>query len=193
VEVQQVAISVDWNNKIITVPKTSTILVQSVPTEIRTLDINTFRLTLRDLEDDDAGMPWPRTHNHIAPISVGAFELARVIEIVNDYTITFEDGQYAVNLLGANSNIADRVNVNQVSVRSANSAGLIQAGTALSISEQAMLMELWRLQGLDATNPLIVDPDERTAGTDINQTITKNTGTDTVTVTRDAGDPVPGA
>jgi hypothetical protein len=65
VEVQQVAISVDWNNKIITVPKTSTILVQSVPTEIRTLDINTFRLTLRDLEDDDAGMPWPRTHNHI--------------------------------------------------------------------------------------------------------------------------------
>jgi hypothetical protein len=126
-------------------------------------------------------------------ISVGAFELARVIEIVNDYTITFEDGQYAVNLLGANSNIADRVNVNQVSVRSANSAGLIQAGTALSISEQAMLMELWRLQGLDATNPLIVDPDERTAGADINQTITKNTGTDTVTVTRDAGDPVPGA
>jgi hypothetical protein len=56
-----------------------------------------------------------------------------------------------------------------------------------------MLMELWRLQGLDATNPLIVDPDERTAGADINQTITKNTGTDTVTVTRDAGDPVPGA
>lgn len=40
--------------------------------------------------------------------------------------MTFEDGQYAVNLIGANSNIADRVNVNQVSVRSANSAGLVQ-------------------------------------------------------------------
>jgi hypothetical protein len=49
-----------------------------------------------------------------------------VIEIINDYTVTFEDGQYAVNLVGANSNIADRVNVNQVSVRAANSAGLVQ-------------------------------------------------------------------
>jgi hypothetical protein len=44
--------------------------------------------------------------------------------MINNYTVTFEDGQYAVNLVGANSNIADVVNVNQVSVRSANSAGL---------------------------------------------------------------------
>jgi hypothetical protein len=48
------------------------------------------------------------------------------VVIVNGYTITYEDGQYAVNLVGANSNVADNVNVNQVSVRSANSAGLVQ-------------------------------------------------------------------
>jgi len=35
-----------------------------------------------------------------------------------------KDGQYAVNLVGANSNVGDVVNVNQVSVRSSNSAGL---------------------------------------------------------------------
>jgi len=59
--------------------------------------------------------------------------LARVVEIINDYTITFEDGQYAVNLVGANSNVADRVNVNQVSVRASNSAGLI-TNTAIEYS-----------------------------------------------------------
>ena len=51
--------------------------------------------------------------------------LARTVEIINGYTVTFEDGQYAVNLVGANSNVGDVVNVNQVSVRSANSAGLV--------------------------------------------------------------------
>jgi hypothetical protein len=53
--------------------------------------------------------------------------LARVVEIINDYTITFENGTYAVNLAGANSNIGDVVNLNSVSVRSANSAGLVQS------------------------------------------------------------------
>jgi hypothetical protein len=53
-------------------------------------------------------------------------QLARVIEILEPYTITFEDGAYAVNLVGANSNVADRLNLNQVSVRASNSAGLIQ-------------------------------------------------------------------
>jgi hypothetical protein len=57
-------------------------------------------------------------------VSLGGLTYARVIEIINGYTITFEDGQYAVNLVGANSNVGDCVNVNQVSVRSANSAGL---------------------------------------------------------------------
>jgi len=187
-----VAISVDWSIKVINVPRNDMPIVQASP-EIRELDLDSFRLTLRDLEDDEAGMPWVRTHNHVAPIGVGNFQLARVVEIVNDYTITFEDGQYAVNIVGGNSNVGDRVNVNQVSVRTANSTGLVQAGTALSVAEQAMLMELWRLQGLDRDNPLIVDPDDRTAGPDINQTITKDTGTDTVTVTRDPGDPIPGS
>jgi len=50
-----------------------------------------------------------------------------VVEIINGYTVTFEDDSYAVNLVGANSNIADVVNLNTVSVRAANSAGLIQS------------------------------------------------------------------
>lgn len=120
------AISVDWANKIINVPKADLTLVQSNPTEIRSMDINWFRLSLKDLEDDySEGIPFLDTHRHNTTVLVGGVELARVIEIINGYTITFEDGQYAVNLYGANSNIADVVNVNQVSVRSANSAGLV--------------------------------------------------------------------
>jgi len=118
------AITIDWGTRIISVPKADTLLVQSVPTEIRQLDLDAFRLELKSLEDDAAGMPFPVTHNHVSPITVGGVTLARVVEILNGYTVTFEDGQYAVNLVGANSNVGDVVNVNQVSIRSANSAGL---------------------------------------------------------------------
>lgn len=120
------AITIDWANKIINIPKVDLTLVQSTPSEIRSMDINWFRLILKDLEDDfDQGMPFVDTHRHNTTVTVGGVELARVVEIINGYTITFEDGQYAVNLYGANSNIADVTNVNQVSVRSANSAGLV--------------------------------------------------------------------
>lgn len=121
------AITIHWPTKVINVPKLDMTLVQSNPIEIRELNINTFRLRLKDLEDDETGMPFPRTHNHNTLVVVGGITLARVIEIINGYTVTFENGNYAVNLVGANSNIADVINLNSVSVRSANSAGLIQS------------------------------------------------------------------
>jgi hypothetical protein len=127
-----VAITIDWPNGVISVPKADTTLIQSTPTEIRQLNLDTFRLTLKDLEDSEEGMPWPKTHNHNTSVTVGGVTLARVVEIINGYTVTFEDGQYAVNLVGANSNVGDVVNVNQVSVRSANSAGLQDLSTILS-------------------------------------------------------------
>ena len=52
----------------------------------------------------------------------GSASLAGVrLEIINGYTLTFEDGQYAVNIYGGNSNVADVNNKNQVSVNTANS------------------------------------------------------------------------
>ncbi|KKS20784.1 MAG: hypothetical protein A2736_00405 [Candidatus Yanofskybacteria bacterium RIFCSPHIGHO2_01_FULL_41_27] len=121
------AITVNWPTGVISVPKAEMTLVQSAPIEIRELNINTFRLTLKDLEDDAEGQVWSTTHNHNTTVAVGGVTLARVVEIINGYTVTFEDGSYAVNLVGANSNIADVVNLNTVSIRAANSAGLIQA------------------------------------------------------------------
>ncbi len=118
------AISIAWGTRVIYVPKADTQLVQSLPTEVRQLNLNDFRLDLKALEAGVEGMPEPDTHVHIAPITFGGVTLARVVEIINGYTVTFEDGLYAVNLVGANSNVADVTNVNQVSIRSSNSAGL---------------------------------------------------------------------
>ena len=117
---------VDWANRVIFVPREWMDLVQQYPTEIRRLNTNDFRRALKDAEDDPVGMHFPDTHRHNTTVLLGGIEYARIIEILDPYTITFEDGQYAVQLSGSNNNIGDRINVNNVSVRSANSAGLIQ-------------------------------------------------------------------
>ena len=118
------ALSVDWPTQVVTVPRTDMLLAQSSPTEIRELNLDDFRLELKSIEASVEGMPFLDIHQHNPPVTIGGVTLARVVEIINGYTVTFEDGQYAVNLVGANSNVADVTNVNQVSVRSANSAGL---------------------------------------------------------------------
>jgi len=118
------AIAINPSTFVITVPKADLTLIQSSPTEIRELNLNTFRMWLKSWEDSVDGMTFLKTHDHNPEVTVGGLTLARVVNILDPYTITFEDGQYAVNLVGANSNVGDKVNVNQVSVRSQNSAGM---------------------------------------------------------------------
>jgi hypothetical protein len=125
------ALSINWGTGVINVLRADMVLTQTVPTEIRKLDLNQFRLDLKGLEDDPDGMAFLRTHTHNTSITLGGVVYARAVEIINNYTVTFEDGQYAVNMVGANSNVADVVNVNQVSVRTNNSAGLQDLSTLL--------------------------------------------------------------
>ena len=122
------AITIQWSTKIINVPQS---YLTPVSGSVYQLNIDDFRKTLKNLEDDEEGMPFLRTHNHNTQVTISGITLARVIEIINGYTITFENGQYAVNLVGANSNIPDVVNLNQVSIRAFNSAGMV------SVSELA--------------------------------------------------------
>jgi len=137
------AITIDWNTKIINVPKADLTLIQSTPTEIREMNVNTFRLWLKDIEDNVEGLPFTDTHRHNTQVVLGGLTLARVVEILSPYTITFENGLYAVNLVGANNNIADKMNVNNVSLRTTNSAGLISTtvGSGLSAAEHDQLMK----------------------------------------------------
>jgi hypothetical protein len=116
------AISINWSTKIISVPKSYLTLVSG---SVYELDTDQFRLDLKALEDDEVGIPHLDTHRHNTEVVLGGVTYSRFIEFINGYTITFEDDQYAVNLVGSNNNISDVTNVNQVSIRSQNSAGLI--------------------------------------------------------------------
>ena len=133
------SINIEWGAKIINIPQD---YLASLGEGVYELDLDTFRLDLKNLEDNEAGMPFPDTHRHNTAVTLSGMTLARVIEIINGYTVTFEDGQYAVSAVGANSNIADVMNLNQVSLRTANAAGLIVhvQGSGLSQSEHDKLM-----------------------------------------------------
>lgn len=120
------AISVNWATKVIYIPKADMALVQSAPPiEIRELDLNTLRLTLKDLEDSEEGICSLDTHTHNTSVTLAGVVYAHMLIFTNGYTVTFEDGQYAVNAVGANSNLLDVLNPNQVSLRCSNAAGLI--------------------------------------------------------------------
>ena len=137
------AITIDYSGAsyIINVPKAD--LTPTGDPAIFELDVDWFRLELKDLEDDVIGQPFPDTHRHNTEVTLAGLVFSRVVEILAPYTITFEDGQYAINLVGANNNIADRTNVNQVSVRTNNSAGLVSVstGSGLSTEEHDQLMK----------------------------------------------------
>lgn len=116
------AVSCDWPSGVIFVPKAD---LTPLGGSLYELDADWLRLSLKDLEDDEAGIVWPKTHNHNPPVMLGGVTFARQIEILAPYTLTFEDGIYGVNVVGANTNLADVLNRNSVSVATANSAGLI--------------------------------------------------------------------
>jgi len=117
------AISVNEVTKVITVPQADLTPLGGSDYEF---DTNAFRLELKNWESSVAGSWRSITHNHNLPVTVGGVTLARVFEIINGYTVLFEDvgSPYRVNLAGSNNNILDVKVLNQVSIASANSAGL---------------------------------------------------------------------
>lgn len=127
------AVSIDWATKVITVPQADLTLVTGTLYE---LDTDAFRLELKSLEDSEEGMPFPATHRHNTEVTVAGVTFARTIEIINGYSITFEDGAYSVRLAGSNNNFFDVengiLNQNTVQVIAQNSAGLIVYGGAAS-------------------------------------------------------------
>ena len=175
--------TIDWLHSIIYVDKNDLDLIQSLPHEIRKLDVNWFHLKLRELEASDEGMGFLKTHRHNTEVVLGGVVYARVVEVIAPYTITFEDGQYEVSIVGGNSNILDKTNLNQVSVRSSNSAGLQIVTQGSGVTEQDKIDiaikvwndptgeavaiksdELHRIQGLKAGEPMTVTPTSRKAG-----------------------------
>lgn len=169
------AISIDHTTRTIFVPKTD---LTPLGGALYMLDVNDFRLWLKDWEDSEEGIDMPDTHKHNTEVVLGGVTLARVVEIINGYNITFEDGQYAINLGGANNNLADVTNVNSVSIRSNNSAGLTAANDPAELTETLLggivegdlsLRESWRLalavllgkvSGAETNHPVFRNPSD---------------------------------
>lgn len=204
-------ISVNWATKVITIQQVDLTLVSA---GLYSLDVNAFRLALKNLEDDLDGMVFQDTHSHNTEVTISGVTLARVFQIINGYTVTFQDTgtPYTVRCVGANHNIGDVKNVNQVSLIIGNSAGLIATVSGsgvtaqdktdivtavrtnltpeltkinaqvdgLTPTQQAMLLEIYRLYGLDPAVPLVVSDTQRIAGA-IVQNISSNTTQTTIT------------
>ena len=130
-------VTINWVTKVITIEKDY--LTPTAKPNIFDLDTNVFRLDLKSLEASEDGMSYLDTHQHNTEVPLGGIIYARVIEIINGYTITFENGFYGVNLLGSNNNIADVLNLNYVSIRTNNAAGLIVVQTGSGVTEQDKL------------------------------------------------------
>ena len=83
-------ISIDWGTKTIAVPQSYLTLIAG---SLYELDTDQFRKDLKDLEDSDAGMPFEDTHRHNTTVVISGVVFARTFEIINGYTVTFEDLQ----------------------------------------------------------------------------------------------------
>ena len=118
------ATTVNWITGVISVPRADMPIIQASP-EVRELDTAAFFDELKLLEASEEGMPWPDTQRHNLPYTISGITYAESLEVIPPYSITFEDGTYAVSLKGTNNNIIDVANTNQVRILSNNSAGLI--------------------------------------------------------------------
>lgn len=132
------AISIDWGTKVIYVPQSFLTLISG---SLYELDVDEFRLALKDLEDSEDGMAFPATHNHNTSVTLSGVTYARIVEIINGYTVEFENGNYAVRCVGANHNLADVKVVNSVSLIIGNSAGLILAGSGVTTQDKLDIAE----------------------------------------------------
>jgi len=126
------AISIDWATKVITVPQS---YLAALGGTLYELDVDVFRLDLKELESSPIGMTFPDTHRHVTQAVLSGVTYARIVEIINGYTVTFEDvgSPYRVRCVGANHNISDVQNLNDVSLIIGNAAGLVVvAGSSTS-------------------------------------------------------------
>lgn len=172
------AITVDYLTQVINVPQADLTFVSGTLYE---LDTEAFRLILHGIQDSEEGIAFDDFFRHNTEVTVAGTTYARTIEIINGYTVQFEDGQYAVRLVGSNNNIFDEGVLvrNQVSVIPTNSAGL---QTVDLTTLELLVDELHKLHGLDAANVLEITDTSRSSG-GVNQTLSDDGTTSTVTRT----------
>ena len=143
------AISIDFATGIITIPQADLTLVSGdlyeLPTEAK------FRTDINALMDDETGIVFDDPILHNTEVTIVGVTYARFIEIINGYSITFEDLIYSVRLIESNNNLFDVENSilnpsGNVTVIGQNSAGLqtVTSGSGLSAEQATQLLELFQ-------------------------------------------------
>jgi len=140
------ALTIDWATKVVTVPQA---YLTPVTGSLYELDTDQFRLDLKAIEASEDGVVFPDTHQHNTAVTVAGTTFARTIEMINGYSVEFEDLVYSVRLAGSNNNIFDVENgilvQNQVQVIAQNSSGLVEPsekypkGSIVSDSENSKI------------------------------------------------------
>ncbi|MHA1814129.1 MAG: hypothetical protein ACTSYX_11940 [Candidatus Thorarchaeota archaeon] len=120
------ALSVNHSTLVIAVPQADLTFVSA---GLYTLDTETFRNLLRDLEDDPENMALPYILARNAPVTLSGTVYSQFLFIVNGFSLEFEDGTYTILVENSNNNFADvQAGIlvrNQVQVIPSNSGGLI--------------------------------------------------------------------
>jgi hypothetical protein len=124
------ASTMDWLTGTITVPQSDLSFVSGT---LYSQDTRAWWDEMKALEASEEGMPFIDIQRHGEETTIAGVTYSQGIEIINSYTITYEDGQYAARLDGSNNNLFDEgiLNRNQVSIIPTNSAGLqvVETGT----------------------------------------------------------------
>ena len=131
-----------WNEKVIVIPRN---MLEHVEGNIYQLDVHMLKKLLTYLEASEMGIAHDKIIYHETETELSGVKYARKIMFINGYTVTFENAIYGVNLYGANHNILDVLNLNSVSIRTQNSAGLQTVyidKNVLTEEERAKLMSL---------------------------------------------------
>ena len=131
--------TVDLATKIITIPIS---FLTFVSASLYELDINELRLALKDIEDSEEGMAFLDTHRHSTEATLSGVTYARQLEIINGFTVTFENGSYSVRCVGANHNLGDVKNYNSVSLIIGNSAGMVVGSGGITQADKEEIAEL---------------------------------------------------
>lgn len=121
------AITIDPATKVISIPQVDLTLISGTLYE---LDTNAFRLTVMRLLDNEDHIFLPIAFSHNTEVALAGETFARTIEVINGYSLTFENLVYSVRMAGSNNNFFDVDNgilnpSGNVTVIGRNSAGLL--------------------------------------------------------------------
>ena len=141
--------SINWATKIITIPQADLTFISG---SLYELDVNDFRLDLKSIEDDVEGMAFPATHRHNTQVVLAGVTYARVFEIINGYTVTFQNTgtPYIVRAVGANHNLGDVTNFDgSVSLVVGNAAGLLVSGSGVTQQDKEDIIDILEARQYD--------------------------------------------